>query len=110
MQNAITQNPIRVNHVGFTSKGSKRFVLTDNQTGEDTFSIFQFSLMGEGDAAMCVLLNEDTEHLAFMLAAYGHANGGFLALCGAAELLGDKEFASIGRMSCSEQISMMQVL
>lgn len=50
------------------------------------------SLMGEGDAAMCVLLNEDDEHLAFMMTAYAHANGGFLALCSAAELLGDQKY------------------
>lgn len=42
MQNSITQNPIRVNHVGFTAKGAKRFVLTDNKTGDDTFSVYHF--------------------------------------------------------------------
>ena len=50
------------------------------------------SLMGEEDAAMCVLLNDDDEHLAFMSTAYAHANGGFMALCSAAELLGDEKY------------------
>lgn len=50
------------------------------------------SLMGEGDAAMCVLLDDDAEHLAFMITAYSHANGGFMALCAAAELLGDQKY------------------
>ena len=42
MENSITQNPIRVNQVGFTKNGPKRFVLTDNQSGEDTFSVYHF--------------------------------------------------------------------
>ncbi|MBO5347116.1 MAG: glycoside hydrolase family 9 protein [Lachnospiraceae bacterium] len=50
------------------------------------------SLMGEGNAAMCVLLNDDDEHLAFMCTAYAHANGGFMALCSAAELLGEEKY------------------
>lgn len=50
------------------------------------------SLMGEDDAAMCVLLNDDDEHLTFMITGYAHANGGFLALCSAAELLGDQKY------------------
>ena len=49
-------------------------------------------LMGENDAAMCVLLNDDDEHLTFMITGYAHANGGFLALCSAAELLGDQKY------------------
>ena len=34
-----TQHPIRVNHRGFLTSGSKRFVLVDNKSGEEDFSI-----------------------------------------------------------------------
>lgn len=50
------------------------------------------SLMGKDDNAMCVLLNDDDEHLAFMISAYAFSNGGFMSLCCAAELLGDQKY------------------
>lgn len=50
------------------------------------------SLMGKGDCAMCVFLDEDDEHLAFMYNNYSHSNGGFMALCAAYEILGEKKY------------------
>ena len=35
MENSISQNPIRVNHIGFLPNEPKRFVLTDNKTSDD---------------------------------------------------------------------------
>ena len=49
------------------------------------------SLMGEGDAAMCVQLDDDDAHLAFMCSNYAHSNGGFMALCAACESLENNE-------------------
>lgn len=34
------QNAIRVNHRGFLKKSQKRFILTENKTGSDNFSVF----------------------------------------------------------------------
>ena len=34
------QNAIRVNHRGFLKKSQKRFILTENKTGSDDFSVF----------------------------------------------------------------------
>lgn len=42
MQNMATQNPIRVNQVGFMTDSPKRFVLTDNKSGDDTFTVYHF--------------------------------------------------------------------
>lgn len=47
------------------------------------------SLMGDGDMAMCVFLDDDSENLAFMYSSYGHTNGGFMAMCAACEYLKD---------------------
>ena len=42
MENSVTQNPIRINQVGFMKESPKRFILTDNQTGDNTFKVFHF--------------------------------------------------------------------
>ncbi len=42
MKNSVTQNPIRINQVGFMTDSPKRFILTDNQTSEDTFAVYHF--------------------------------------------------------------------
>jgi len=39
MINSQTQNPIRLNHVGFMAEAPKRFVLTDNKTGDNSFTV-----------------------------------------------------------------------
>lgn len=40
MNHSEFQNPIRVNHRGFLPKGQKRFILTENNIGNDEFSVF----------------------------------------------------------------------
>lgn len=40
MNNSKFQNPIRINHRGFLPNGQKRFILTENHTGNDNFFVF----------------------------------------------------------------------